>query len=558
MKNTFALAILIIRVISPYGSCSTRDRVNLTQDRVSSTQGQVNSTNSGTMSANAQSGSAPEKPRIYLNTDYTPPTGRTIAVAAGGDFQGALNQAQPGDVITLEAGATFTGNFTLPNKSESGQSEWIVIRSSTTDSNLPPPGTRISPSYSNVLPKIASPNSEPAIRAVSGAHHFRFIGLEIGHKAGSMIYAIVDFDGGQTSLSQIPHDLIVDRCYIHGNPSDTSRRGVALNSASTAVIDSYISECHESGADSQAIAGWNGPGPFKIVNNYLEGAGENFILGGADPSIKNLIPSDIEFRHNHVAKPLKWKMGHPSYAGIRWSVKNLFELKNAQRVLIESNIFEYNWAESQNGFAILFTPRNQSGRSPWSVAQDVKFADNALRRSGGGFNIAGPDNEAGVRQPSPRILIRNNRIEDIDGKAWGGDGKLFQIIGGAEYVTIDHNTGFATGNILTTESAQGLNVALVFTNNIVAHNAYGVIGTETGIGLSTLRRWWKSYVFKKNVVVVGQASKYLVETYFINSFIEVGFVDMAKGDYRHSSSSSYRNVGADSKNIGCNLNKTFR
>jgi hypothetical protein len=500
----------------------------------------------------------PEPPRVYLDTTYTAPKGRSIEVKAGGDLQAALNQAKPGDAITLEAGATFTGNFTLPNKSGSGQSEWIVVRSSAADSNLPPPGARITPSYSNVLPKIVSPNSEPAIKASSGAHHYRFIGLEIGHKAGSRIYAIVDFDGGQTSLSQVPHDLIVDRCYIHGNPSDTSRRGVALNSASTAVIDSYISECHESGADSQAIAGWNGPGPFKIVNNYLEGAGENFILGGADPRIQNMVPSDVEFRHNHVAKPVKWKMGHPSYAGIRWSVKNLFELKNAQRVLIESNVFEYNWAESQNGFAILFTPRNQNGKSPWSVVQDVTFVDNALRRSGGGFNISGPDNEAGVSQPSRRILIRNNLIEDIDGNVWGGDGRLFQIVSGAEYVTIDHNTGFATGNILSTDSTQGLNVGLVFTNNIVAHNSYGVIGSDTGIGLSTLSRWWKSYVFKKNVIVGGQASNYPPDNYFINSFREVGFVDMANGDYRLSSSSSYRNAGADGKNIGCDLNNTQR
>jgi hypothetical protein len=500
----------------------------------------------------------PEPPRVYLDTTYTPPKGGSIEVKTGGDLQAALNRAKPGDVITLEAGATFTGNFTLPNKSGSGQSEWIVIRSSTPDTNLPPPGARVTPSYSNVLPKIVSPNSEPAIKASSGAHHYRFIGLEIGQKAGSRIYAIVDFDGGQTSLSQVPHDLIVDRCYIHGNPSDTSRRGVALNSASTAIIDSYISECHESGADSQAVAGWNGPGPFKIVNNYLEGAGENFILGGADSPIKNLVPSDIEFRHNHVVKPLKWKLGHPSYAGVRWSVKNLFELKNAQRALIDSNVFEYNWAESQNGFAILFTPRNQGGRSPWSVVQDVTFSNNVVRHSGGGFNISGPDDEAGVSLPSRRILIRNNLIEDIDGKVWGGDGKLFQIVGGAEYVTIDHNTGFATGNILTTESGQALNLELVFTNNIVAHNAYGVIGTDTGVGLSTLSRWWKSYVFKKNVIVGGQASNYPPDNYFINSFSEVGFVDMAKGDYRLSSSSSYRNAGADGKNIGCNPNKQYR
>ena len=233
-------------------------------------------------------------------------------------------------------------------------------------------------------------------------------------------------------------------------------------------------------------------------------------------------------------------------------------MKNAQRVLIESNVFEYNWADSQNGFAILFTPRNQDGRSPWSVAQDVTFSNNVLRHSGGGFNISGPDDVMGTSQPSRRILIRNNLIEDIDGKAWGGAGRLFQIINGAEYVTIDHNTGFATGNILSTDSTQGLNVGLVFTNNVVAHNAYGVIGTDTGVGLPTLSRWWKSYVFKKNVIVGGQASNYPPDNYFINSFSEVGFVDMANGDYQLSSSSSYRNGGADGKNIGCNLNKTHR
>ena len=33
-----------------------------------------------------------------------------------------------------------------------------------------------------------------------------------------------------------------------------------MNSRSTAVIDSYLSDFKEVGADSQAIAGWNGPG----------------------------------------------------------------------------------------------------------------------------------------------------------------------------------------------------------------------------------------------------------------------------------------------------------
>ncbi|PYR26786.1 MAG: hypothetical protein DMF98_07940, partial [Acidobacteria bacterium] len=39
-----------------------------------------------------------------LNTAYTAPTGATITVPAGGDFQAALNSAQPGDQILLAAG----------------------------------------------------------------------------------------------------------------------------------------------------------------------------------------------------------------------------------------------------------------------------------------------------------------------------------------------------------------------------------------------------------------------------------------------------------------------
>ena len=41
---------------------------------------------------------------------------------------------------------------------------------------------------------------------------------------------------------------------------------IALNSASTEIINSYIADIKAVGADAQAIAGWNGPGPFVIAN----------------------------------------------------------------------------------------------------------------------------------------------------------------------------------------------------------------------------------------------------------------------------------------------------
>src|SRR2546422_9331125 len=83
----------------------------------------------------------PAFPQEFADTSLQPPKGKTISVSSGGDLQGALNSAQPGDVIVLQAGAAYSGPFTLPNKSGSG---WITVRSSA-DSSLPAPGTRVAP-----------------------------------------------------------------------------------------------------------------------------------------------------------------------------------------------------------------------------------------------------------------------------------------------------------------------------------------------------------------------------------------------------------------------------
>ena len=77
-------------------------------------------------------------------------------------------------------------------------------------------------------------------------------------------------------------------------------------------------------------------------------------------------PADIQVSHNHIFKPLTWMKGQAGYVGGTdgnpFVVKNLLELKNAQRVLLDGNIMEGSWGGfSQVGFAIVITPKNQGG-----------------------------------------------------------------------------------------------------------------------------------------------------------------------------------------------------
>src|SRR5262245_15634400 len=379
----------------------------------------------------------------------------TRSVAAGGDLQAALDAAQPGDVIELQAGATFLGNFVLPVKAGS---TYVTIRSSEQDSALPGANVRISPAFSARLSRIQSPNSAPALTTAPGAHHYRLMFLEFGPNAGgfSEIIRLGDGSSAQTTIALVPHGLILDRVYVHGDPVSGQKRGIALNSASTSILNSYIADIKSVGQDSQAIAGWNGPGPYTIVNNYLEGAGENFLIGGADPSIPNLVVSDITFRGNYVTKPLAWR-------GTTWQVKNLFELKNAQRVVVDANVFENNWEEAQSGYAILFTPRNQDGTAPWAVVQHVTFTNNLVRHTASAINILGNDDE-NPSQTTNDIVVRNNLFVDVS-SAYGGEGRFALISGGAD-VTIDRNTVSANGG--ATLYAYGpATIGFTFTNNII-------------------------------------------------------------------------------------------
>src|SRR5436309_12916502 len=92
----------------------------------------------------------PTLPRVILDTRYTAPTGATIIVSAGAEFQAALNNVQPGDQIVLAAGAPYVGPVTLPVRSGAGR---LIIRSSAPDATLPAQGQRMRRADAALLPQ---------------------------------------------------------------------------------------------------------------------------------------------------------------------------------------------------------------------------------------------------------------------------------------------------------------------------------------------------------------------------------------------------------------------
>ncbi len=425
-------------------------------------------------------------------------TASPIVVAAGGNLQAALNQAQPGQVVEVQAGATFDGNFMLPAKTGTG---YITVRTSTPDAQLPAAGTRIGLAHESLLPTLRSVNTIPALRTAAGARNWRLIGLRFTTTGGGDVISLGD--GAQQDRTLVPSDLTLDRVIIRGDATKGQKRGIALNSANTRILNSYIAGIRLAGQESQAIAGWNGPGPFVIENNYIEAAAIGVLFGGAVPAIDQLVPGDIVIRRNHITRPVSWRGG-------TWMVKNLLELKNARNVQIDGNLIENNWAADQAGFAVVFTVR-ASGAAPWTTIEHVRFENNIVRHSGSAINVLGYDNLAQSRQLRD-LVIRNNLFTDINQAAWGGAGIFLQLGDEPADVHVEHNTVMHTGHIVSVyggaPNARRTATGFRFVSNVVKHNAYGIYGDGVGTGNPAIAAYFPGSVIVGNVMAGGNASVY--------------------------------------------------
>lgn len=536
-------------------------------------------------------------PCTYLNTALadTPAPGATIAVPAAGDLQTTLNNANCGDTVTLQAGATFSaGQYTLPAKACDDQ-HWIIIRTSAPDSSLPSEGTRMTPCYTGVTslpgrPAFSCPSSQKVLATISypgtgtgpiilanGANHYRFLGLEITRSAnnGKSVTALIAHEQGG-AMNQI----VFDRLYVHGTPNDETRRGVdTAGGTSVAVQDSYISDlhCNVTCTDAQAVSGGTGDlpmGPYKIDNNFLESSGENILFGGG-PATQT--PKDIEIRFNHFFKPMFWMQGQPGFTSPAPLVKNHFELKNAQRVLFDSNVLENDWGGfTQHGFSIVLTAKNQGIADNIHVCPICEVTDVTVRyvtisHVGGAIIVGNNDPGGAAPLAGERFSIHDVIADDISATKYNGHGTFMQIGTIAnpllQDVQVNHITAFPDHTMLNVGGPNTLKMpGFVFSNSITIAGEYPVTSTGAGaasncayyqVPVTVINSCFTGYVFSPNALLASPlpSSKWPGGNFFY-SISQVGFVNYNNGDggdYHLLASSPAVGAASDGTNLGANV-----
>ena len=567
----------------------------------------------------------------YTAMSATPSPGSVVNVAAGdaAGFQTALNVATCGQTITLAAGSVYTGSFVFPAHS-CDSAHWITVRTSAL-SLLPPEGTRVTPCYANVQlpsrpgPPVAphSPGNCPALvsamaklkgsgtldetmRFAAGANYYRLIGLEVEAKT---VARTAQTQNIMNMLAGAGSHLFFDRMWWHGTPDRSTVRVALMGDgvSQVAAFDSSATDIHCLNGvctDSQFFQGGLGnsaKSSFKGFNNYVEVSGTNSMsFGGGGATV---MPSDFEWRNNYEYKPMIWNPacvaplpvscslpdGTPvSYDGLGpYSVKNILEVKNIVRALIEGNIMENNWMHAdQNASAILLTPKNQSGNQcPLCTLKDVTIRYNHIISSGGFAQIVNTSaDDGGLATEGSHYSIHDNVAENLNYQGVTNTGFNFATYGIQTWT----NVGIACGNsfvqhdvsiihnTLIIASGRNYNAMhqldgplgacesnMVMRDNIAFYGGQGVNQvsntacagpTSTNFTAKYTACWTNPFVMTNNAIINGVGTWPTGNS--LTTLSAVGFANYnngRNGDYTLLSNSPFHNTATDGKDLGADI-----
>lgn len=466
----------------------------------------------------------PEPPRATVDTNGEPAHRRRAKLAGdAAELRDALAAAVPGDEIVLRSGKVYPGPFVLPAQPAGGAYIWIHS-DDVGRRGFPVPGVRVEKSQASRLATITAPKNGPALLTADGASGYWLTGLEIATgPRGGTLDSLVEI-GSRTAPTTRAERIVIDRSYIHGEPEMNVKRGVMMNGRSLAVVNSRIGEIHQplprggcpAGREAQGLTIVNGPGPYKIDNNYVSASTEGMLVGGQDPANESMMPSDIQISRNHFYKPLAWKNAFMTKTG--------FAMKSGARVQVYGNFIENSWdncGEQPSGIRLTVRNNSQTPAGAFQNLTDVDFAFNAIVNHGRGGLILASDDLAPSGQMTC-VAIHDNLWDKIPGDFAGddrADGRLLSLVsggtatspGGSVHLTIEHNTfiGSGPGLFLDRGSKRSdKNRGTILRDNVIVGRG-GISAADLGEGQAALDTYFTDdLVFGRNAIVGGNSKKY--------------------------------------------------
>jgi hypothetical protein len=440
-----------------------------------------------------------------------PPDAHTLTVRIGESVQAAIDTLAPtGGTIKLEVGGAERPHVGALRFSERPvDAKLIVITSDTT--HLPAAGVRITREW---LPGLAVLKSTTAntntIKGEIRSRNIAFagVGLAAPITNGNGIAYVGGDNVTMPTPADCPDNYSFDRCVFLGDPTVGTHQGLNPGMRNSRITDSSLYDIFEVGRDSQCIGGRNGTKVFLIENCYLEGSCENIMFGGADSASREMVSQDIIIRRCHFKKLLSW-MDLPSQP----SIKCLFEIKSALRVLIEASLFECNWARDwSSGVGISLKAANQSGREPWATCEDFTLRNSIIRNIGSVFTLVGKNDAKQTSDWMRRVHISNVLVYDINVDPYTGTGRGCDVANGVEDgLTIDHVTYQTNAHSwLSMRYDSGITQSpgpLTLTNSVVAEGAYGYRSEPNGIGFAAATKDWGTTTITGNVFKQGDRSQ---------------------------------------------------
>ena len=381
--------------------------------------------------------------------DLAGQTGTVHACTTEAHVTTALTAANPGDVIRIDgnivapAGGWYLGNrgagtiYIVSDYVAAGTferrasvSDWSTLSLAQIPTEITACRARKSDTYRILDVNNGSPTDPVFFVTAAASTRWVLAGLELRTNPSSGLtgtpnYGLLrlqrDTATGYeaTSLDDICGNIWVDRCYIHAGPTQNIRRGIFANGKNFALTNSCIAEIHERGnADTQCVSKTTGGGPFKYVNNTLEGAGQT-VMTGAGPSVEALQLTDGELRFNHHITPLGMLLADAenaasAWSGLNYTQKTIFESKFARRVWMEGCLLSRN--RGSFGFAIQLQSLPDDGTNSYLGTEDWSIRQCRIDKSYAGINFSG-NPYAYAADPSTRMHALDLLMTDLGSAA---------------------------------------------------------------------------------------------------------------------------------------------